>query len=374
MVKLLKSIFRISVLFKILTCICLFSLVLTYLSPYVNPNTLWFIPFFGVAYPIIILCTLILLIIWALARSRWFFVVLFFILIGGRLHFRMYSLPIGKESSTSSNNIKILSYNVQNFDVYNANFNNDFTKRDAIFKFLAKEQADIVCFQEFYSQDDKDKFPTKDSLHKILKAKYFHDRMSFNRKYRNSFGVAMYSKYPMLTRGHVDFDDSVKTSNNFCIFADIIKNKDTFRIYNTHFQSIKLQNDDYALFGDSTFSSKNKSTVIQMIKKLHIAYEKRAHQAEKVIKHMEQSPYEVIICGDFNDTPLSYVYNLFYTKYTDAFRNSASGLGVTYAGKVPAGRIDYIFHSKKIISNNFKIQKKAFSDHKAISCEFWKKM
>ncbi len=373
MVKFLKNIFRISIIFKILTCFCLLGLVLSYFSPYVHPSTFWIIPFFGLAYPIIILFTLLLLVIWAFARSKWFFVVLFFILIGGKLHFRLYSLPFGGESETSTKSIKLLSYNVKNFDVYNAGFYKDFSNRDSIFAFLGREKADIICFQEFYSQDAKSKFPTKDTLHKILKAKYFHDRMSFNRHYKNYFGVAMYSKYPMLTRGHIDFDDSINNSNNFCIFADIVKEKDTFRVYTTHFQSIKFQGDDYAIFGDSAITGETQSNVKQMIKKLHVAFQKRAHQVEKVIEHMEQSPYEIIICGDFNDTPLSYTYNSFYSKYIDAFRNSASGLGITYAGKVPAGRIDYIFHSKNIKSRNFAIQKQIFSDHKAISCEFWKK-
>ncbi|MES2589257.1 MAG: endonuclease/exonuclease/phosphatase family protein [Bacteroidota bacterium] len=372
MLKAKKSIFRFATLFKILTSICLLCLILAYFSPFVHPTTLWIIPFFGLAYPIIILCTLILLLIWGIAKSKWFFIVLFFIIIGGNLHFRMYSLPFGKETEKSEKSLKLLSYNVKNFDVYNAGFNQDYTNRNAIFAYLKKEQADIVCFQEFYSQDDKRKFPTKDTLHRLLKANYFHDRMSFNRHFKNYFGVAMYSKYPMLTRGHIDFDDSIKNSNNFCIFADIVKGQDTFRVYNTHFQSIKFQNDDYALFGDSVITGSSKSDVKNMLKKLHIAYQKRAHQAQKVLEHMEESPYEVIICGDFNDTPMSYTYNLFYSKYIDAFRNSSSGLGVTYAGRVPAGRIDYIFHSKNIKTSNFQIQKEVFSDHKAISCEFWK--
>lgn len=369
----LKKIFRISVIFKFLTILCLGGLVLSYLSPYVHPNTFWLIPFFGLAYPIIILCTLVLLLIWAIARSRWFFVVLFFILIGGRLHFRMYSPSFGKSNEKSENAIKILSYNVKNFDVYNASINKTFVNRDSIFAFLAREQADIVCFQEFYAQDEKDKFPTKDTMHTILNAKHYHERMSFNKRYKSYFGVAIYSKYPMITRGHIDFDESVSNSNNFCVFADIVKGLDTFRVYNTHFQSIKFQADDYEVFDQKEITGKTKSGIYSMLKKLHTAYQKRAHQAEKVIEHMEQSPYEVIISGDFNDTPMSYVYNLFYSKFIDAFRNSSSGLGVTYAGKVPAGRIDYIFHSENILSSNFKIQKGIFSDHRAISCEFWKK-
>lgn len=373
MLKFLKSIFKISILFKILTVLCLTSLVLAYLAPYVQAKTLWIIPFFGLAYPIIILVTLLFLLIWAFARSKWFFVVLFFILIGGGLHFRIYSLPFGKISETNKNSIKLLSYNVYNFGVYAAQLNKDFTSRDSIFSFLKNEKADIVCFQEFYIQDLDKNFPTKDTLFKLLDAPYYHDRMSFNRHYKNYFGIAMYSKYPMITKGHINFDDSIKTTNNFCIFADIVKDKDTFRVYNTHFQSVRFQQDDYELFGDSVYAGVKKSNVILMLKKLKLAYLKRANQGIKVFEHMEQSPYPVILSGDFNDTPMSYIYNLFYSKYIDAFRNSSSGIGATYAGKVPAGRIDYIFHSPKLQTSKFSIQKKAFSDHKAISCEFWKK-
>jgi endonuclease/exonuclease/phosphatase family metal-dependent hydrolase len=197
--------------------------------------------------------------------------------------------------------------------------------------------------------------------------------MSFNKNYKNYFGVAMYSKYPMITKGFIELDTSVRNSNNFCIFADIVKDKDTFRIYNTHFQSLKFQEDEYALFGQKEYTGNIESGVMSMLRKINKGYQKRADQANNVIKHMEQSPYPVIICGDFNDTPMSYVYNQFYSKFTDAFRNSSSGIGITYAGKVPAGRIDYVFHDQRLNSANFKIDERIYSDHKAISCEIWKK-
>ena len=69
---------------------------------------------------------------------------------------------------------------------------------------------------------------------------------------------------------------------------------------------------------------------------------------------------------------MSYTYNIFNGLFTDAFRNSSSGLGVTYAGKVPAGRIDYIFHTKNLHSGNFEIQHEVYSDHRAITCKIWK--
>jgi endonuclease/exonuclease/phosphatase family metal-dependent hydrolase len=358
---------------KFATIFCLIGLLLAYLCPFVHPSTFWPLPFFGLAYPVIMIFTIVFLVFWAFKKSRWFFVVLIVLFIGGKLHFRMISLPFGKEElPENTETLKLLSYNVRLFDLYNYE-ENKYANRNAIFKYLQETEADVVCFQEFYHQDKPTVFPTRDTLTGLLKTPYFHERYSHKLSGRQNFGIAMFSKYPMIARGDVIFDDPENKDNNYCIFADIVKGADTFRIYNVHLQSIKFQKDDYALFGDGKEQAgEMKSTARLMIDKLRIAFPKRADQAKRVVEHMEQSPYEVIICGDFNDTPLSYCYNTFYSKYIDAFRNSASGIGVTYAGKVPAGRIDYIFHSKKIHSANFKVQKDVFSDHRSVYCEIWK--
>lgn len=370
------AIFRFSNLLKLVSILTLLGLILGYLSPFVHPSTFWAIPFFGLAYPVFISITLILLIIWAFLKSRWFFVVLAFILIGGKLHFRMITLPFGQEELAENvNSLKLVSYNVRLFDLYNFSETGDSTNRNGIFSYLKESNADVVCFQEFYQQDKPTNFPTKDTLIHILDATHFHDRYSHQKVGRQKFGIAMFSKHPMISRGDVMFDDPLNKDNNYCIFADIVKGKDTFRIYNVHLQSLKFQKDDYAVFGinsQNPIVGDKKSNVRLMLDKLRFAYPKRAEQAKKVVEHMEQSPYEVIICGDFNDTPLSYVYNTFYSRFTDAFKNSSSGIGITYAGKVPAGRIDYIFHSKKLHSTQFKIHQKVHSDHKAIECIIWK--
>lgn len=361
-------------LMKFLTVVCLLGLLLAYLCPFVHPSTFWPLPFFGLAYPVIIISTLILLVFWAFRRSRWFIVVLVVIVLGGKLHLRMVSMPFGLEKlpEEDTETLKLLSYNVRLFDLYNYE-ENKYENRNAIFKYLEAEDADVVCFQEFYQQDKPTVFPTRDTLISILKAKYFHERYSHKLAGRQNFGIAMFSKYPMIARGDVMFEDPENKDNNYCIFADIVKGKDTIRVYNVHLQSIKFQKDDYALFGDGVQPAGEQSSAFKiMLDKLRIAYPKRADQAKKVVEHMEQSPYDVVVCGDFNDTPLSYCYNTFYSKFTDAFRNSSSGIGVTYAGKVPAGRIDYIFHSKQLHSAGFKVQKDVFSDHRAISCEIWK--
>lgn len=358
---------------KVLTVICLSSLLLAYLCPFVHPETFWIMPFFGLAYPVIMVITLLFLVYWALMRSRWFFIVLGIILIGGKLHFRTMAIAFSPEKAPQKAEVwKILSYNVRLFDLYNPSMYERNENRNGIISYIHEMDPDVMCFQEFYHQDKPSNFATKDTLMELLKIKYYHERYSHKMKGRQNYGICMLSKYPIVAKGDVMFANSAE-SDNYCIFADIAKNGDTIRVYNIHLQSIKLQQDDYALFGEKNKeSAPEKSTIRLLIEKLRIAYPTRADQARRVTEHLETSPYPVVICGDFNDTPLSYVYNQFDKQLTDAFRETSHGLGVTYAGKVPAGRIDYIFHTSNLAAQHFVIQKKAHSDHLAIYCEIWK--
>ena len=130
-----------------------------------------------------------------------------------------------------------------------------------------------------------------------------------------------------------------------------------------------MQSDYYSKqTNDPTTNLAEESAIRLIYRKLQTAYVKRADQARRVVNHIRTSPYPTIVCGDFNDTPMSYTYNQFDRILTDAYRNTSTGIGVTYVGKMPAGRIDYIFHSPELASTNFKIQKEVLSDHRAITC------
>lgn len=361
--------------FKTLTILALFCLLLSYLSPFVHPKTIPFLPFFGLFYPVIILIVLILLIIYTIARSKWSLVILFFILIGGNLHFRQFPLGSSKPNIENKEGLKVMSFNVRLFDLYNWSVDLSNKNRIKIFDFLEENSPDVVCFQEFYQQDKTTNFPTRDTLISRLQTVDFHERYSYKSRGRQHFGIAMLSKYPMIAKGEVPLQlEEGEKSDNYCIFADIVKNNDTIRIYNVHLQSIKLKKDDYELFDEEGKPIQSQTTAIEnTVFKISSAYPRRAEQAKLVVKHAETSPYPVVICGDFNDTPLSYSYNQFNKKYIDAFREASFGIGSTYAGKIPAGRIDFIFHSYNLEAFDFEIQKSVLSDHRAIWCTISRK-
>lgn len=374
MAKWLRNIVRFSSLMKVLTIIGLISLVLAYIAPFVHPNTFKLLPFFGLTYPVILIGVLISLIYWAFKRSRWFFVVLALLLVGGNLHFRTLAITFSSEEAPEDTPLwRIMSYNVRLFDVYNESFEGKIETRNAIIDYIHQENPDVICFQEFFHQDPPTKFSTRDTLLRVLDMNHYHERYSHKIRNRQNFGICMMSKYPIIAKGDVMFENFAST-DNYCIFADIVKGSDTLRIYNIHLQSIKLQQQDYELFGDENAQAgSDKSTFRLLFEKLTIAYPARAEQALRVVEHMESSPYPVVVCGDFNDTPMSYVYNQFNKTMIDSYRETSSGIGRTYVGKVPAGRIDYIFHTPNLQAQHFKIQEKAHSDHLAVSCEIWRK-
>lgn len=369
-----RKIARFSSILKFISAVVIVCLLLAYLAPFIHPNSIHILPFFGLAYPIIVSFAIILLIIWAFAKSKWFFYLFIALICGGSLHFRTLAFNFSElEIPENTTEWNIMSYNVRLFDVYNESIEQRDKSRDSILSYIQKEDPDVVCFQEFFHQDKPSKFSTRDTLISSMEYSYYHERYSHRIRNRQNFGICMISKYPMIARGDVMFEN-FETTDNYCIYADIVKGTDTIRIYDVHLQSIKLQQKDYELFGEKNNQAGGaKSTVRLLIDKLRIAYPARAKQAETVVEHIKTSPYPVVICGDFNDTPMSYVYNQFSNLLVDSYRETATGIGVTYVGRVPAGRIDYIFHTGDLIAREFKIQARPFSDHRAIQCKIFKK-
>jgi endonuclease/exonuclease/phosphatase family metal-dependent hydrolase len=253
----------------------------------------------------------------------------------------------------------LLTYNVRLFGVYD---DTTTQSRDNIFKLIREEQPDIACFQEYYRQDKPTSFETYDSIRQIMSSIDYHERSAHNERGKRNFGIAIFSKYPMIARGDVMFESQGTMDFNYCVFADVVCHKDTVRIYNVHLQSIRLSEPG------STPATGTLSILKTGIKKMNSAYIKRADQARKVIEHMESSPYPIVVCGDFNDTPMSYTYHQFYKKMTDGFREASYGLGATYIGRIPAGRIDYVFHTDELSCSNFMVHKVNYSDHRPITC------
>jgi endonuclease/exonuclease/phosphatase family metal-dependent hydrolase len=274
-----------------------------------------------------------------------------------------------------SESIKVMSFNVRLFDLYN--WTKNIESKNHIIEFLEDEQPDIICFQEYYHGDGTH-FSVKNELMEKLGMKYMRDHFTSSSKHRtkkgvNYYGSAIFSRYPIIKDGFIKFRDE---KSNHATFIDIVKDKDTIRIYNAHVGSMRLQNADYQLIGgDDNKKTKSKQKAARnLLGRMDQAYVKRSDQVDLLLSEMSFCPYPMILCADLNDVPVSHAYHLIGNQLTDAFIFSGQGLGSTYVGDnyfnriLPINRIDYIFHSSEFESGNFTTHQEKLSDHKPISC------
>lgn len=342
-----------------------FALLLSYLASFISPEKVWFLAFFGLGYPVILLINILFVIYWAVQLKRQLFVSLITIAIGYKFILSLYSFG-NKETETTENRIKVLSYNVRLFDLYNWSNNKD--TRDKIISLINDEKPQILCIQEFF-HDNTGYFPTINSIKKIegMNRHFLHNYVSM--KDTAWWGIALFTSFPIVDKGVIEFE---KSHGNLCIYTDLKINKDTIRVYNVHLQSVKFKPEDYKTMDDiENYKKETKFSLIsgkRIIWRLKEAFEKRAKQVETISEHIKDCPYEVLICGDFNDTPSSYTYHNLSKGLNDAFIESGSGFGNTYIGKLPSLRIDYILHSKSITSSDFRILPEKLSDHHAVTC------
>jgi len=358
MIKKLSGVNKIMFAVNIIAALLLLG---SYLSLYISPETFYPLAFLGLGYPILLILNLLFVIYWTVFFRLQVIISGVVILLGIFIFPRIIQYHAAPEitNKTAGDSLtKVMTFNVRLFDLYN--WKNNKNTRNKIINFIVKQEVEVLNFQEFYA-DDENEFLNIDSLKSKLNFENSNIHYTTTLRKTDHWGIATFSKYPIIKKGFIEFNAK---GNNSCIFSDIVKGKDTIRYYNLHLQSIHFKNEDYK-FIDSLNTNKNVSEVRgikKILRKLKMAFVKRSTQVDLVINHIQNSPYKVVVCGDFNDTPVSYTYNMFSKKLDDAFIKSGSGFGNSNTEILPQ-RIDYIFHSASIKSYSFKTNKVNLSDH-----------
>ncbi len=340
---------------------CIVALLGATASKYISPNHFWILAFLGLGFPIVLLLNIFFVIYW-FAQFRIQAIFSFCaILLSAKTCLGFIQIDLTKDA-ISNHDIKIMSYNSMLFDLYNWTKNKE--SRNIILTSLAEENPDILCLQEFYTSEEKGDFNNIDTVTGLLHAKQHHVEYTTTLRKKDHWGIATFTKYPIIKKGKIEFNTS---ANNICIYTDILINKDTVRVYNMHLQSIRFSKADYKFIdqvkNDTTDTQDEMEKSKNILRRLKRAFVKRAIQADAIASHIQQCKYKIIVCGDFNDTPASYVYHTVRGKLKDAYIESGSGFEQTYAGKFPRFRIDYILHSTEFKSKNYHHLSESLTDH-----------
>lgn len=337
------------------------AFLLTAYSPYIQPVEHPLRSCLGLAFPIFLAINVGFLLFWlVIQRYRLALLPLAGLLLAYP-QIRAY-IPINLHTDqVPEGSLKLLSYNVMAF--------NGCLKKDGknpILSYLQDSGADILCLQEYSSSQSARHLSQRD-IDRALKAYPYRriDKLGSAQSNR----IACYSKYPILSARKLAY----KSGYNGSVAYELKVGKDTLMLINNHLESNKLTKEDKVVYEDlltSPEKEKVESGMRLLLGKLAEASAIRAPQADAIAEAVGKSehPY-VVVCGDFNDTPISYVHRVAGQGLQDAFTQSGQGFGITYNQNRFYFRIDHILVSKNMKTYNCTVDRSIKdSDHYPIWC------
>lgn len=314
-----------------------FNIVLTvltfvaYVLPFLAPKLFPLLSVLTLILPLFLILNGLFFVYWLLQLKRQVMLSGMVLLLGITFINKFYkfsSSEIGKEEK----DFTVMSYNVRLFNLFDWIPNKNVGQ--TILDFINEQNPDILCIQE-YSENAK------------VDLRVYKYKAIFMEGDKIKTGQAIFSKFPIFNQG----DFKIPQAGNNVIYADIRKGKDTIRVYNIHLQSIKISPDVSEIQDHVNAINQSKSELV--FNRIRDAFEKQEHQAAILVNHKKDCPYPVIICGDMNNSPFSYVYRNIKSDLNDCFEEAGNGFGQTYKFKYYPARIDYIFASKKMKVKNF---------------------
>ena len=319
----------------LLSAVVAVVLVLTYLVPYVNPSRVWFFPALGLAAPITYVAGVMLMLYWII-RWRWLRAgVMILVVVIGFFKVSLFWRPdIRRTYEDDSQNpdrgtFKVMTYNVRSFYGENGH-----SSVEDILRLIEEQDPDIICLQEFNAR-----LAARSEEFSLLEEKY--ESAGFGRTAAPDSvyeaPLAVLSKFRILRSGTVLTPAS-------SVWADLMVGDDTVRVFNNHLRSTAINAADNVYITEHRFLSDTarETKILSIVGRLRENSVLRAAQVDSIARVIDATHTRRIVCGDFNDTPMSYVYRTMAHGLRDAFRSCGSGYSHTYRGFFNTLRIDYV--------------------------------
>lgn len=296
------------------------------------------------ALPIFIVVNLVLLVLWLLKRN-WIISGIAAVTVISCIPYMLTLYQFGGVATNVDEGKKVLkvaSYNVARY----GNETSGFIASDVLAE-MKKQGIDVFCIQEFNSHSG-------DRSNLEVYKDYFPYVAIGNDD------MAIFSRYPIVQTKNIPFEQT----NNSAMWAVVNVGGKRIKVFNVHMETTGF-NRTLHQAGKAIAKGQNveSNTILQAIYSNYtLGMVVRARQADIVASEISKSREPMIVCGDFNDVPYSYVYNTLLGDMVDGFKECGSGWSFTFRGKKKV-RIDYIFHSESIEGVNYYKTELTYSDH-----------
>lgn len=297
------------------------------------------------ALPLLIIGNVVLLIYWLIMR-RWHWMLMPLITLLCCIPYigTLYQFGSLDENAEKQDGLKIASYNVALFGRETSGF-----MAQDILSEMKKQKVDVLCMQE-YSDHSGDK----------VNSESYKEYFKYMVMGQND--MVIFSRYPIARSKNIPFE----MTNNSAMWAEIKYKGQTIRVYNAHLETTGINTTlrrAAKVEAATGVEIENNAVLNAIYGNYTIGMMARAGQANVLAMDMRESEAPIIVCGDFNDVPYSYVYNTMKGNLVDGFKECGSGFMYTYRGGKKMVRIDYIFHDERFKGLSFYKKELTLSDH-----------
>ena len=313
----------------------------------------------GMTFPIFLIANLLFVFFWLTFKWRRLWIpIVGYIIVYGPLTLYM-PLHIAQDEPKEGT-IKIISYNVCQYGG-NYKYEQGF---ETVYDYLKLQDADIVCLQE-----DVDTW-RRYVMQRYKKIYDYNDTTIFNPQDASINGMGIHTRFPIIKKERIAYDSRANGSVAYYLKV----NKDTIIVINNHLEGTHLSNEERDKYKQIISGKMEKDTAkaetLYLFEKLGKYAAKRAPEAEAVHEYVEaHKKYPIIVCGDFNDNPISYSHRTIAKGLTDCYEATGKGIGLSYNQKGFYVRIDNILVSSHFEPYNCRNDNKMDArDHYPIIC------
>ena len=269
-------------------------------------------------------------------------------------------MPLNSTQEVPEGTIKIISYNVCQ---YGGNFKYE-EGFDTVFNYLKRQEPDIVCLQE-----DADSW-RRYVFQRYRKVFPYNDTTLFRNDAIGMNGVGIHTRFPILKKERIPYESTANGSVAYYLNIE----GDTVLVINNHLEGTHLSAEDrdnyHRMIRGKMKRDTARAETAFLIEKLGRYTAKRSKEADAVHAYIEaHRQYPIIVCGDFNDNPISYVRRTIAKGLKDCFVETGRGFGLSYNQKGFFFRIDHMMCSDAFEPYNCEIDNEMdASDHFPILC------